>query len=87
MTMRSPKMVYAQSSDIRSRTYLEYRRDMKKKGIAELEFLPYLEGLLKERRGDDGLKVSKHGGDAVAVRLVSAPLNGRLMLDWRSISP
>ena len=41
MTMRSPKMVYAQSSDIRSRTYLEYRSDMKKKGIAELEFLPY----------------------------------------------
>ena len=65
MTMRSPKMVYAQSSDIRSRTYLEYRRDMKKKGIAELEFLPYLEGLLKERRGDGGLKVSKHGGDAM----------------------
>lgn len=65
MTTRSPKMVYAQSSDIRSRTYLEYRRDMKKKGIAELEFLPYLEGLLKERRGDASLKVSKHGGDAM----------------------
>lgn len=65
MTMRSPKMVYAQSSDIRSRTYLEYRRDMKKKGIAELEFLPYLEGLLKERRADAGLKVGKHGGDAM----------------------
>lgn len=65
MTTRSPKMVYAQSSDIRSRTYLEYRRDMKKKGIAELEFLPYLEGLLKERRADAGLRVSKHGGDAM----------------------
>lgn len=36
MTTRSPKMVYAQSSDIRSRTYLEYRRDMKKKGISDL---------------------------------------------------
>lgn len=65
MTMRSPKMVYAQSSDIRSRTYLEYRRDMKKKGIAELEFLPYLEGLLKERRADAGLRVSKRCGDAM----------------------
>lgn len=27
--------VYAQSSDIKSRTYLEYRKDMKKKAIAE----------------------------------------------------
>lgn len=26
------KTIYAQSSDIKSRTYLEYRRDMKKKG-------------------------------------------------------
>ena len=24
------KMIYAQSSDIKSRTYLEYRKDMKK---------------------------------------------------------
>lgn len=47
MTMRSPKMVYAQSSDIRSRTYLEYRRDMKKKGIAELEFLRIWRGFSK----------------------------------------
>jgi transposase-like protein len=31
------KTIYAQSSDIKSRTYLEYRRDMKKKAIAELE--------------------------------------------------
>ena len=36
MTMLSPKMAYAQSSDIRSRAYLEYRRDVKKKGIADL---------------------------------------------------
>ena len=65
MTTYSPKVVYAQSSDIKSRTYLEYRRDMKRKGIAELEFLPYLEGLLKDRHGDNGLAVSKHGGDAL----------------------
>jgi hypothetical protein len=31
------KIIYAQSSDIKSRTYLEYRKDMKKKAIAELE--------------------------------------------------
>jgi len=31
------KTTYAQSSDIKSRTYLEYRRDMKRKAIAELE--------------------------------------------------
>ena len=60
----SPRMVFAQSSDIRSRTYLEYRRDMKKKGIAELEFLPYLQRLLRERHGDDSLTVRKSGGDA-----------------------
>ena len=64
MTSAPPKMVFAQSSDIRSRTYLEYRRDMKKKGIAELEFLPYLQQLLRERQGDESLTVRKSGGDA-----------------------
>ena len=64
MTTSSPKMVYAQSSDIRSRTYLEYRRDMKKKGIAELEFLPYLQRLLRERHDDASLMLTKSGGDA-----------------------
>ena len=58
------RVVYAQSSDIRSRSWLEYRRDMKKKAIAELEVLPFLEEVLKERQGDDSLRVSKHGGDA-----------------------
>jgi hypothetical protein len=37
--MRDPKTTYAQSSDIRSRTYLEYRKDMKRKAIVELEVL------------------------------------------------
>lgn len=64
MTTSSPKMVYAQSSDIRSRTYLEYRRDMKRKGIAELEFLPYLQRILRERSDDETLTVRKSGGDA-----------------------
>ena len=38
------KTIYAQSSDIKSRTYLEYRKDMKQKAIAELEVLPWLKG-------------------------------------------
>ena len=58
------RTVYAQSSDIRSRSWLEYRRDMKKKAIAELEFLPYLQRLLANRHGDGSLLVRKHGGDA-----------------------
>ena len=60
----SPRRTYARSSDIRSRTHLEYRRDMKKKGIAELEFLQYLQRLLREMHGDDSLTVRKSGGDA-----------------------
>ena len=58
------RTVYAQSSDIKSRSWLEYRRDMKKKAIAELEFLPFLEKILKGKHGDDTLCVRKHGGDA-----------------------
>lgn len=58
------KVIYAQSSDIKSRTYLEYRRDMKKKAIAELEFLPMLQSLLAKKHGDKKLRVVKHGGDA-----------------------
>lgn len=42
------KTIYAQSSDIKSRTYLEYRKDMKKKAIAELEALEWLESKIKE---------------------------------------
>ena len=60
----SQKIIYAQSSDIKSRTYLEYRRDMKKKAIAELEFLPYLQTVLAEKHDDVSLLVRKYGGDA-----------------------
>ena len=63
--MNAPaKIIYAQSSDIKSRTYLEYRRDMKKKAIAELEFLPFLEKILSEKLNAPDLSVKKHGGDA-----------------------
>ena len=56
--MTGAKVVYAQSSDIKSRSFREYRRDMKKKAIAELEFLPFLQSLLKPAA------VAKHGADA-----------------------
>lgn len=60
---QSPREVYAQSSDIRSRSYLEYRGDMKKKAIAELEILEWFEGMLGERHGVGKVKVEKSGGD------------------------
>jgi len=40
------KTIYAQSSDIKSRTYLEYRKDMKKKAITELEVFDWLKSKL-----------------------------------------
>lgn len=55
------KTTYAQSSDIKSRTYLEYRRDMKVKAIAELEILPWLQNKIKEK--DAKSVVEKYGGD------------------------
>ena len=69
------KITYAQSSDIKLRTYLEYRRDMKKKAIAELEFLPFLRALLADKCGDDSLQVVKHGTDA---ELWFAPAGGTI---------
>ena len=47
--MKDAKTIYAQSSDIKSRTYLEYRRDMKQKAIAELEILPWLRKKIQRR--------------------------------------
>ena len=55
------KTVYAQSSDIKSRTYLEYRKDMKQKAIAELEVLPWLKE--KIRKKDKKACIEKYGGD------------------------
>jgi len=57
------KTIYAQSSDIKSRTYLEYRRDMKKKAIAELEVLKWLESKLSEIYPRKHVEVLKSGGD------------------------
>ena len=61
----SPRIAYAQSSSLRSRPWPQYRQDMKKKAIAELEFLPFLRQILAEQRQDDSLRVVKHGGDAL----------------------
>jgi len=57
------KMIYAQSSDIKSCTYLEYRKDMKKKSIAELEVLEWIEGKVKGMYPSRHVKVYKSGGD------------------------
>lgn len=60
---KNPTVVYAQSSDIKSRTYLEYRKDMKKKAIAELEIREWFAGKLKAMHGTDEVTVEKSGGD------------------------
>lgn len=57
------KTTYAQSSDIKSRTYLQYRYDMKKKAIAELEILGWLERKLREKYPGKSVTVKKSGGD------------------------
>lgn len=64
MTAQAPKETYAQSSDIRARSYRQYRHDMKRKAIAELEFRPFLERTLSSRYPGAAPTVAKHGGDA-----------------------
>ena len=58
------KTAYAQSSDIKSRTYLEYRRDMKKKAIAELEIIEWLQSKMQDFYKTRSVKLKKSGGDA-----------------------
>lgn len=57
------KTIYAQSSDIKSRTYLEYRKDMKKKAIAELEIVEWLQRKIAELYPRKEVRLSKSGGD------------------------
>lgn len=59
--MKDAKTTYAQSSDIKSRTYLEYRKDMKQKAIAELEILHWLKNKFSQK--DKKIIVEKYGGD------------------------
>ena len=61
---KDAKTTYAQSSDIKSRAYLEYRRDMKRKAIAELEITDWLKAVLEQAHPDVSVEVSKAGGDA-----------------------
>ncbi len=63
MKKKDAKLVYAQSSDIKARTYIEYRRDMKKKAIAELEIKDWLQEKSKEFFKEDRVIVEKYGGD------------------------
>ena len=63
MSKIDPKTIYAQSSDIKPRTYLEYRKDMKRKAIAELEILEWLEDKIKKLYPGKQVKVYKSGGD------------------------
>jgi len=58
-----PKTIFAQSSDIKARTFLEYRRDMKKKAISELEIKDWLEEKLKVINPKKKVYLSKSGGD------------------------
>jgi len=60
---KDSKIIYAQSSDIRARTYIEYRKDMKKKAITELEIREWIENKLKIEYGRNDIKVEKCGGD------------------------
>ncbi|HDP97242.1 MAG TPA: hypothetical protein ENN25_06090 [Euryarchaeota archaeon] len=57
------KTTYAQSSDIKSRTFLQYRYDMKKKAIAELEVLGWLQERLQKDNPGKPVLVRKSGGD------------------------
>jgi len=58
-----PRITYAKSSDIKGRTYLEYRRDMKRKAIAELESLEWIQGVLQKAYPESQVRVEKSGGD------------------------
>jgi len=63
MKNKNVKLIYAQSSDIKARTYIEYRKDMKKKAIAELEIKDWLQEKLKEFFKREDVSVEKYGGD------------------------
>jgi len=60
---KDAKTTYAQSSDIKSRTYIEYRRDMKKKAIAELESADWIRDTVQREFPGRKVRVNKSGGD------------------------
>lgn len=71
------KIRYAQSSDIKKRTWDEYRHDMKTKAIVELECLPLLRDLLVARYPSTRVSVRKFGPDAVLWFNPGAALSGK----------
>lgn len=71
-----PRIVYAQSSDIQSRSWLEYRYDMKKKAIAELEVMPWLEAKMKAMYKTENVVLKKSGGDAFVWFLRDGKVSG-----------
>ena len=60
---RDGRTDYAQSSDIKSRSWLEYRRDMKKKAIAELEIVDWLQKIVEFQYPYERVSVEKAGSD------------------------
>lgn len=84
---KDPRAIYAQSSDIKARTFLEYRHDMKKKAVAELEVMAWLERLLAKTTGKT-VTVKKSGGDKHIWFLRSGKITGgpdyEVMIDGKS---
>ncbi len=76
------KTRFAQSSDIKSRTYLEYRKDMKKKAIAEYEIIEWFESKLCEIYQTQ-VKVQKSGGDEHIWFLRNGGITGKA--DYKAI--
>lgn len=72
---KNPRAVFAQSSDIKSRTFLQYRHDMKKKAIAELEVKEWLEETLS-KQSRKKVTVEKSGGDAHVWFLRTGKISG-----------
>ncbi|MCL2312768.1 MAG: hypothetical protein FWC41_09850 [Firmicutes bacterium] len=72
---KDSKTIYAQSSDIKSRTYLEFRKDMKQKAIAELETIDWLAKKLTELYVEK-TTVRKTGGDAFVWFLKKSGITG-----------
>lgn len=82
---KTARLGYAQSSDIKSRTWEQYREDMKRKAIRELECLPLLQALLTERAGGRPVSAHKHGVDEVLWFDPKAHLSRQP--DYRAVGP
>lgn len=70
------KTTYAQSSAIEARSRVQYRKDMKKKAIAELELLDWLQAKMGHMYAGQKVTVTKTGGDAFLWFLRKGGLSG-----------